>query len=110
MAFVARRKTDCRCREPVCRCRPLGRGGGSREAEGVAKAKERGFQSHVQIEMARSLLFGPFEIIEQIQEEGQVSPFGRLLQLGQLIDVKQLLLVPAYMHDNEVTNPSPEPA
>lgn len=87
----------------------LGCGSGGDKAECFAQAKERRFQCHLHVEVPRGLLFGSLDVIQEGQEGIDVCSLGVSSQVGELVEVKDLIMISIDDDDDQITDPSCEP-
>jgi hypothetical protein len=55
------------------------------------------------------LLFGPFDVIQNGQERVDVRSLGVSSQVGELVEVEDLILIPIHHDDDKITDPSRKP-
>ncbi len=71
--------------------------------------KERRFQRHLHVQVPRRLLFGSFDVVQQDEEPVDVRSLGVSLQVGKLVEMKDLIPISLHHDDDEITDPSRKP-
>ncbi len=59
--------------------------------------------------MPCGLLFGPLDVIQEGQERVDVRSLGVSSQVGELVEVKELILISTHHDDEKITDPSRKP-
>lgn len=88
----------------------LGRGSDRDNPECLTEAEKRCLDRHLYVQVSGGLLRVFFNVVQEGQEKVNVCSAGESLQVGHLIEMKDLVAISIHEDNHKVTDPSRQPA